>query len=73
MDFESLKKTFTSTPIVAHVDLTKPFIIEVDVSDIAFGNILSQQGDDVKLHPMVFHSASLTLQKSTMKFIINNN
>ena len=55
MAFDSLKKTFTSTPIPAHVDLEKPFIIEVDVSDFALGSILSQQGDDEKLHPMAFH------------------
>ena len=30
MAFESLKKAFTSAPILAHVDLEKPFIIEVD-------------------------------------------
>ena len=32
-----------------------PFIIEPDASDFAFGSILSKQGDDEKLHPMVFH------------------
>ena len=54
MAFDSLKKTFTSTPIPAHVDLEKPFIIEADAS-FALGSILSQQGDDEKLHPMAFH------------------
>ena len=50
MDFESLKKVFTSAPILAHVDPTKPFIIEADASDFALGSILSQQGDDKNLH-----------------------
>ena len=56
MAFESLKKAFTSAPILAHVDPEKPFIIEADVSDFTFGSILSQQGDDEKLHLVGFHS-----------------
>ena len=53
---QSLKKVFTSSPILAHVDLEKPFIIEVGASDFALGSILSQQGDDEKLHLVAFHS-----------------
>ena len=45
---KSLKKAFTSAPILAHVGLEKPFIIEADLSDFALGSILSQQGDDEK-------------------------
>ena len=56
MAFESLKKAFTSAPILAHVDPEKPFIIEADASDFALGSILSQQGDDEKLHRVPFHS-----------------
>ena len=56
MDFEILKKAFTSAPILAHVDPEKPFIIEADASDFALGSILSQQGDDEKLHHVSFHS-----------------
>ena len=54
--FLGLKKTFTSAPILAHVDSAKPFIIEADVSDFSLGSILSQLGDDKKLHPVAFHS-----------------
>ena len=56
MAFESLKKAFTSAPILTHVDPEKPFIIEANASDFALGSILSQQGNDEKLHPMAFHS-----------------
>ena len=56
MAFESLKKAFTSAPILAHVDPEKPFIIKADASDFALGSILSQQGNDEKLHPLAFHS-----------------
>jgi hypothetical protein len=56
MAFENLKKAFTSAPILAHVDPEKPFILEADASDFALGSILSQQGNDEKLHPVAFHS-----------------
>ena len=56
MAFEGLKKAFTSAPVLAHVDPQKPFIIEVEASHFALGSILSQQGDDEKLHPLAFHS-----------------
>ena len=48
-----------STPTyqhIAHFDMQKPFIIEVDASKFAFGSILSHQGDDGKLHLVAFHS-----------------
>ena len=54
--FLDLKKAFTFPPILAHVDPQKPFIIEVAAYDIALGNILSQQGEDGKLHLVAFHS-----------------
>ena len=53
--FESLKRAFTS-PILAHVDPKKGFILKVDVSDVALGSVLSQTGDDGQLHPIAFHS-----------------
>ena len=45
-----------STPILAHVDPEKPFIIEADASDFALGSILSQPGEDGHLHLVAFHS-----------------
>ena len=54
--FKSLKEAFTSAPILMHADLSKPFIIEADASDFALGSILSQIGNDGKLHPLAFHS-----------------
>ena len=55
MAFRHLKKAFTSSPILAHVDTNKPFIMEADASDFSLGSILSQQGDKEKLHPVAFH------------------
>jgi hypothetical protein len=56
MAFENLKKAFTSAPILAHIDLEKPFILEADASDFALGSTLSQPSNDEKLHPVAFHS-----------------
>ena len=72
MAFENLKKAFTSAPILAHVDPEKPFIIEADASDFALGSILSQQGNDEKLHPVAFHSRKFGVAESTMKFMIRS-
>jgi len=54
--FEELKKRFTTAPILAHFDPTKPVIIETDASDCAIGAVLSQPDDENRLHPVAFHS-----------------
>jgi hypothetical protein len=51
-----LKKAFTFTPILGHVDPLKPFLIETDVSNLVLGCTLSQKGEDGDLYPMAFHS-----------------
>ena len=35
--YTQLKEAFTSAPILAHIDPEKPFTIETDASDFAFG------------------------------------
>jgi len=54
--FEELKERFTSAPILAHFDPTKPVIIETDASDFAIGAVLSQRDEENRLHPVAFHS-----------------
>jgi hypothetical protein len=56
-----LKQAFTSAPILVHVDLDKPFIIEADASDFSLGSILSQIVDNNKLHQVGFHSRKFEL------------
>ena len=58
--FETLKKAFTSAPVLLHPDLTKPFTIETDVSDFAIGAIFSQSDNDGILHPVAFYSRKFT-------------
>ena len=58
----NLKQAFTTTPILAHVDPTKRFILEVDASDFALGSLLSQTGDDEQLHLAAFHSRKFAVE-----------
>lgn len=58
--FQRLKEAFTTAPILVHFDPSKVPIVETDASDFALGAVLSQKGDDNKLHPVAFHSRKLT-------------
>lgn len=40
--FHKLKIAFTTAPILKHPDLTKPFIVEVDISETGVGAVLAQ-------------------------------
>jgi hypothetical protein len=54
--FDKLKTLFTTAPILAHADPSRPFIVETDGSDFALGAVLSQVKDDGALHPIAFYS-----------------
>ncbi len=59
--FDHLKRLFTSAPILITPDPTRQFIIEVDVSDVGVGAILSQRSSrDDKVHPCAFFLHRLT-------------
>eukprot|EP00833_Pecoramyces_ruminatium_P006824 jgi/Orpsp1_1/1180856/evm.model.c7180000074882.1 len=57
--FIELKKRLTSSPVLQHPDITKPFIVECDSSNFAIGAVLSQKDEDNKLHPVAYFSRSL--------------
>ena len=44
--FEVLKKVFTLAPILVHIDFSKPFFLEADISDFVLNSMLSQYGKD---------------------------
>lgn len=59
--FTSLKKRFTSAPILIQPDPDRQFIVEVDASDVGVGAVLSQRSAvDEKVHPCAFLSHRLT-------------
>ena len=50
-------------PILVHPDFSKPFFLETDASDFALGAVLSQSGEDKRLHLVAFHSRKFTTAK----------
>jgi hypothetical protein len=54
--FKELKRLFTSALILLHFDPSRRTVVETDGSDFAKGAVLSQHGDDGKLHPVAFYS-----------------
>jgi len=53
--FETLKKAFTTAPILTHWNPDAPIVVETDASDYALAAIISTyvEGD---VHPIAFHS-----------------
>ncbi|KAI2647069.1 Transposon Tf2-9 polyprotein [Labeo rohita] len=54
--FKTLCNLFTTAPVLTHPNPGKPFVVEVDASDVGVGAVLSQRGPDGKLHPCSFFS-----------------
>ena len=54
--FQSLKKAFTSQPILLHFDPDRKTVVETDASDYVSGGILSQYDNDGVLHPVAYFS-----------------
>jgi hypothetical protein len=62
--FQNLKIVFTTAAIMIHPYFLKPFFLESDTSDYALGAVLSQNGEDGRLHPISFHSWKFTTVNS---------
>jgi hypothetical protein len=58
--FDTLKRYFTSAPVLSHHDPDKPSQLETDASGYAYGAVLSQKGNDGRYHPNAFMSKSMT-------------
>ena len=59
LEFENVKKLIGSYPIMAHPDMSKPFILHTDACNEGLGATLSQIGADDKEHPISFKSRAL--------------
>ena len=59
--FETLKAHFTTAPVLAHPNPSRPFIIEVDASEVGVAAVLSQRtGTPPNLLPCSFYSKQLS-------------
>jgi hypothetical protein len=47
--------------ILVHVDSSKPFFLEADASDFVLGSVLSQYGEDGRLHPIAYHYHKISI------------
>lgn len=56
--FDILKKKLTTSPILAYVDFSLPFILEVGASHRGLGAVLSQEQRG-RVRPIAFASRSL--------------
>ena len=53
--FQKLKELLTTAPILRHPDLTKPFFLWTDASELGFGAVLEQE-ENGKRHPIAYAS-----------------
>jgi hypothetical protein len=61
-----------TTPLVIHVNISKPFVLKIDTSDFVVSVVLSQLGEDNFLHLVSFHSYKFFLVEINYKTLINN-
>ncbi|XP_063782381.1 uncharacterized protein LOC134932160, partial [Pseudophryne corroboree] len=55
--FAHLKRAFVSAKVLRHPDPERPFVVEVDASEMGIGAVLSQMGvSDNRLHPCAYFS-----------------
>jgi len=59
--FNSLKKAFTSIPILTHWIPNAQLIVETDALDYALAAILSIVNEDNEVYPVAFHSCTFTV------------
>ncbi|KAF8753823.1 hypothetical protein RHS01_06832 [Rhizoctonia solani] len=62
--FQELKALVTRSPVLIHSNPKLPYYLETDASGVAMGAILSQQGEDNRLHPVAYMSKSFSGAKA---------
>ncbi|QRW20747.1 Retrotransposable element Tf2 protein [Rhizoctonia solani] len=62
--FQELKSLVTQSPVLVHSNPELPYYLETDASGVAMGAVLSQQGEDNRLHPVAYMSKSFSGAKA---------
>ncbi|KAB5587857.1 Retrotransposable element Tf2 [Ceratobasidium theobromae] len=58
--FNAIKAEISKEPTLAHPNENKHYFLETDASGTAMGAVLSQWGEDGRLHPVAFMSSSFS-------------
>ncbi|QRW21934.1 Retrotransposable element Tf2 protein [Rhizoctonia solani] len=58
--FQELKALVTKALVLIHLNPNLPYYLETDASGVAMGAILSQRGEDNRLHPVAYVSKSFS-------------
>ncbi|QRW18196.1 Retrotransposable element Tf2 protein [Rhizoctonia solani] len=58
--FQELKALVTKAPVLIYSNPNLPYYLETDASGVAMGAILSQRGEDNRLHPVAYMSKSFS-------------
>ncbi|QRW24229.1 Retrotransposable element Tf2 protein [Rhizoctonia solani] len=58
--FQELKSLVTRSLVLIHSNPDLPYYLETDASGVAMGAILSQRGEDNRLHPIAYMSKSFS-------------
>ncbi|QRW24207.1 Retrotransposable element Tf2 protein [Rhizoctonia solani] len=62
--FQELKSLVTQSLVLVHSNPELPYYLETDASGVAMGAILSQRGEDNRLHPVAYMSKSFSGAKA---------
>ena len=65
--FESIKKVFSTAPILQYFDPEKECVVETNTSDYVSGTVLSQPDHEGVLHPVTFLSCHHLLAECNYK------
>ena len=54
--FEQIKAILTVSPVLSSPDFGKPFMLQIDASDVGCGGVLLQNDSDLVSHPIAYYS-----------------